>query len=349
MKNKIFKHLKHMENLNKYDLLKYKSKILNGSKLCSVIENKLAEKLSRINTLIQSKELNVSPPKLKIILVGDKLDSKIYVKNKIKKCKLIGMSSELKNFSDNVSKQEILEEIEKSNLDQSIHGIIVQLPLTDNLTSSRTEILSKVDLQKDVDGLNPLNQGRILQMKMCDCLIPPTALGVLELLRLAIDYNNNIDSYVENYLKENIFDDHSVNLSGLDVTIIGRGLTAGLPLSILMQICHGTVTVCHSKTRNIRNKCENADILISAVGKSMMISKDYVKPDCIVIDVGINVEKVDGKHNQITGDVEFDEVIDVVKYITPVPGGVGKMTVIMLLKNVLKAWSKLNNLNLNNL
>lgn len=349
MKNKIIKHLKHMENFHKYDHTKYKEKILNGSKLSGLIETKLSEKLSKINFLIESNKLNIPPPKLKIILVGERLDSKLYVENKLKKCKTIGMSGEIKVFPEEVNKEELLNEIEISNLDTSIHGIIVQLPLPDKLSSSRTEILSKVDLEKDVDGLNPLNQGKILQMNIYDCLIPPTAMGVLELLRLAIDYNNDLNSYASSYLQKNIFDDKSLDLSGLDVTVLGRGLTAGLPLSILMQKCHGTVTLCHSKTVNIKSKCETADILISAVGKSKLIDKLYVKTNSIVVDVGINVLKEEGRNNLITGDVHFEEVINAVKYITPVPGGVGKMTVIMLLKNVLKAWSKLNKIDLNKL
>ena len=347
MKNKIFSHLKQMEKLHKWELLKNKEKVLNGTILSNLIQKKLYEKLSKINDLIESNNLDVSPAKLKIILVGHKLDSKLYVENKIKKCRAIGMASELKIFPETIKKEELLEEIEKSNSDKDVHGIIIQLPLPDNLVPNRTEILSKVNLDKDVDGLNPLNQGKILQMNFCECLLPPTAMGVMELLRLAIDFNNDIDRYIKDYLDENIFYDKPLDLSGMDVTVLGRGLTAGMPVSILMQKCNGTVTTCHSKTLNIQNKCENADILISAVGKPNLVNKYYVKPDSILIDVGINVEKTDNEKKIIKGDVDFDDVVEKVKYITPVPGGVGKMTVIMLLKNVLKAWSIINKINLN--
>jgi 5,10-methylene-tetrahydrofolate dehydrogenase/methenyl tetrahydrofolate cyclohydrolase len=286
------------------------------------------------------------PPKLKVILVGDRPDSKLYVENKLKMCKTIGVEGELILFNSKTSKEEILEEIEKSNEDDSIHGIIVQLPLPDELNSSRTEILASVDLRKDVDGLNPLNQGKILQMDLSQCLIPPTAMGVLELLRLALKYSNSLEKYKSDYLKDFLFDDQPLNLSGLDVTVLGRGLTAGLPLSILMQKCNGTVTLCHSKTQNLKSKCEEADILISAVGKSNLVSRHLVKDGSIVVDVGINVNFDEEGNKLISGDVEFDDVVEKVKYITPVPGGVGKMTVIMLLKNVVKAWGAINQINL---
>lgn len=345
MRSKIGRKLNIMEVMNNTLKEKYKNKIINGALLSAEIQSTLTKKMSTYNF---NSLKSISPPKLKVILVGDKMDSKIYVENKLKMCKTIGIEGELVHFPNNTQKSKILDEIQNSNEDKSIHGIIVQLPLPENLNLSRTEILSKVDLNKDVDGLNPLNQGKILQMNLSECLLPPTAMGVLELLRLAIDYSNDLDLYKKEYLSKNIFNDQPVNLAGLDVTVLGRGLTAGLPLSILLQKCNGTITTCHSKTKDLPGKCKNADILISAVGKSNLVHQDLVKDDCIIIDVGINV-KIDNEGNKIvTGDVEFNEIIDRVKYITPVPGGVGKMTVIMLLKNVIKAWGSLNKIELNN-
>jgi methylenetetrahydrofolate dehydrogenase (NADP+) / methenyltetrahydrofolate cyclohydrolase len=356
----------------------YKEKIINGAMLSKIIQESIKEKMSllkfdktniienfqnfdekekfsknKINNFPTNKSHPnpLFPPKLKVILVGDRPDSKLYVENKLKMCKLIGVESQLVHFPSNTTKSEILEEIENSNKDDSVHGIIIQLPLPEDLNNYRTEILSSVDLRKDVDGLNPLNQGKILQMGLSECLLPPTAMGVLELLRLAINYSNDLEAYKLNYLENYLFDDQPVNLSGMDVTVLGRGLTAGLPLSILMQKCNGTVTLCHSKTSpdNMRNKCQESDILISAVGKSNLVSRELVKSNSIVIDVGINVNFDEEGNKIITGDVEFDNLVDKVKFITPVPGGVGKMTVIMLLKNVVKAWSSINKINLREL
>jgi methylenetetrahydrofolate dehydrogenase (NADP+)/methenyltetrahydrofolate cyclohydrolase len=338
-------------------------KILNGNLLSQAIEYSITVKLNKLNKILNNKrnftiptdrniinqnyENYFPPPKLKIILVGDRPDSKLYVENKLKMCKSIGIEGDLKLFLETSEKEEILEEIQKSNEDDNIHGIIVQLPLPDKIMPNRTEILSKVDLGKDVDGLNPLNQGKILQMNFSECLLPPTAMGVLELLRLAKDYSNNIDSYVNNYLSKFCFEDHPLDLSFLDVTVIGRGLTAGLPISILMQKCNATVTLCHSKTKNLLSKCENSDILISAVGKSKLVTKEHIKENSIIIDAGINVEYDINNKKIVSGDVDFQDVVDKVKYITPVPGGVGKMTVIMLLKNVIKAWGVINKINFN--
>jgi methylenetetrahydrofolate dehydrogenase (NADP+)/methenyltetrahydrofolate cyclohydrolase len=334
------KSKRKMEMVNNNKLNINHKKILNGATLSQAIVSILKEKLSRVqNTPEYSK---IICPKLKVILIGGRQDSKIYVENKMKMCGLIGVGSEVKTFSEDSNKEEILNEIDKSNLDPHIHGIIVQLPLPSSLNQHRTEILSRVELNKDVDGLNPLNQGKILQMNISDCLIPPTAMGVLEILRLAITYENDLKRYSDDYLSLHCFDDYPVNLAGLDVTVLGRGLTAGLPLSNLMQKCDATVTLCHSKTQNLDEKCRRADILISAVGKHKLISRDDVKEGSIVVDVGINVAFDEQGNKTITGDVDFDSIVDKVKYITPVPGGIGKMTVIMLLKNVIKAWGVIN-------
>lgn len=343
MKKSIFKRikLKHMYS-NEIDS---QEKILNGINLSTIIQNSMKNKLDFFYTLESGK--NYHRPKLKVILVGERLDSKLYVENKIKMCKNLGILSELKTFPNNTSIELILKEIENSNIDETVHGIIVQLPLPNELSRFRTEILSKVDLRKDVDGLNPLNQGKVLQMNICQCLLPPTSMGVLELLRLGINYKNNLDSYFENYLQFYLFDDQPLDLSGLEVTVLGRGLTAGLPISILMQICNGTVTTCHSKTKDVQKKCQNADILISAVGMKNLVTSNYVKEQSIIIDVGINVEFDSEGNKSVCGDVDFNGVFEKVKFITPVPGGVGKMTVIMLLKNVIKAWENINNINLN--
>jgi 5,10-methylene-tetrahydrofolate dehydrogenase/methenyl tetrahydrofolate cyclohydrolase len=330
MKN-IFKLIKSKQMENH----PFKEKILSGVQLSNIMQNLLAEKIIDIKKNYN----NLTPPKLKIIQVGDRSDSTLYIKNKLKLCNSIGIEGELKLFKDDVSKEVLLEEIENSNNDININGIIIQLPLPKHL--EKTEIVSKIDINKDVDGLHPTNLGNLLQLDIDDVLVSPTTMGVVELLRLAIEYNNDLERYNLNYLKENIFKNQLINLSGYNVTVIGRGLTAGLPISLIIQKCNGTVTLCHSKTRDLKENCINADIIISAVGKKNLILDDMVKDECIIIDVAINIDE-----DTICGDVDFDRIIKKAKYITPVPGGVGKMTVFMLLKNVIKTWSKINSLNL---
>jgi len=325
---------------------KYSNKILNGSVLSQTIKEDLKERVS----LIMSKYKIIQKPKLKIILIGERKDSRIYVENKIKACKYIGVDSELKKFNESVSLETIKDELSYSNSDPNTHGIIVQLPVSTHLEAYKTEILSKVAIEKDVDGLNPLNQGRILQMNLTKTLVPPTAMGVLELLRLAIKFNNNIDNYIKDYLLNFSFSEEEVDLSGLDICVLGRGLTAGLPISILMQKCNGTVTLCHSLSSkaNIDRKLGEADIIISAVGKKNLLTASQIKNDSIILDVGINVD-IDpiSKIKKVCGDVEFDRCVEKAKFITPVPGGVGKMTVVMLIKTVIKSWIIANNVDLN--
>jgi 5,10-methylene-tetrahydrofolate dehydrogenase/methenyl tetrahydrofolate cyclohydrolase len=324
----------------------YSNKILNGSILAQTIKEDLKQRLS----LIMSKYKITQKPKLKIILIGERKDSRIYVENKVKACKYIGVDSELKIFNESVSLETIKDEVSYSNSDPDTHGIIVQLPVPLGLEAFKTEILSNVAIEKDVDGLNPLNQGRILQMNLTKTLVPPTAVGVLELLRLAIKFDNNIDNYIKDYLLNFSFSEEEVDLSGLDVCVLGRGLTAGLPISILMQKCNGTVTLCHSLSdkAKVDKKLWDADIIISAVGKKSLLTASQIKRDSIIIDVGINVD-IDPKSQlkKVCGDVDFGACVEKARFITPVPGGVGKMTVVMLIKNVIKSWIIENNVDLN--
>ena len=346
---KVNKHL--MDNftlINNSDILKFNSKILNGTLLSKAIKEDLKSRLE----LMQKKYSITDKPKLKIILIGNRNDSRVYVHSKIKVCKYIGLESELKKFDENVKFETIIDEIEISNSDKNIHGIIVQLPIPLQLEPYKTDILSKVQLDKDVDGLNPIHQGRILQMKLNKSLVPPTAMGVLELLRLGIKYENNLEKYIQDYLINKSFTEEIVDLSNLDICILGRGLTAGLPISILMQKCNGTVTVCHSYSdrEKIIEKLGISDIIISAVGKKNLILAKNIKENSIIIDVGISfeVDKMSGI-KKICGDVEFEECLKKSKYITPVPGGVGRMTVVMLIKNVIKAWSISHGIDINDI
>ncbi len=326
---------------------KFNNKILNGTILSQTIRADLKE---RVNLII-SKYKILHKPKLKIILIGDRKDSRIYVENKIKTCKYIGVESELKHFGENVCLEKILSEINYSNSDPNIHGIIIQLPVPLELEAYKTDILSKVIIEKDVDGLNPLNQGKILQMNLTKTLVPPTAMGVLELVRLAIKFDNNIDNYIENYLLNFSFSEEEVDLSSLDVCVLGRGLTSGLPISILMQKCNGTVTLCHSLSdiEKVNRKLKESDIIITAVGKKNLLNKNQIKENSLIIDVGINVENdvYDKSKKKVCGDVDFMGCLEKAKFITPVPGGVGRMTVVMLIKNVIKSWIISNNIDLN--
>ena len=163
-------------------------------------------------------------------------------------------------------------------------------------------------------------------------IFPPTAIGVLESIKLANKYNNNLDQYLDG-------NDEKLNLSGLDIKVIGRGITAGLPISILLQKYNATVTLCHSKTKNIEKYCREADILVTAIGKPKYFNEDMVKDNAIVIDVGINSDS-SGDKREVVGDVDINNVIDKIKFITPVPGGIGRMTVVMLMKNVINVWEK---------
>lgn len=341
----------------------YSKNILSGKQLSKNIEMMLIKRMNKIKQLCDENNLLldisdkkfISLPKLKIIHIGDRKDSQLYIDNKLKLCSKIGMLGEVVNFKT-ASKEELLKEIEISNNDKDIHGIIVQLPIP-NSNIPVSEILSKISIEKDVDGLNPLNMGIMMQSSLNDCLIPPTAMGVLEMLRLCLCYNNEIDYYNADYLNSDAFYKNTpVNLEGFDITVLGRGLTAGLPLSLLLQKCNGTVTVCHSFSKDIKSNCKKADIIISAVGKADLISKEYIKQDAIIIDVGINVETQEYikndeliKKKKIKGDVNFDDVLPYCKFLTPVPGGVGLMTLVMLLKNVITAWSHINKIEINNI
>lgn len=242
---------------------------------------------------------------LAFVLVGDDEASQIYVNNKVKACHSIGVRSFVHKFESNVREQTVSNLIDDLNADQNVHGILVQLPLPSHIDSQR--IINKIKYDKDVDGLSQHNVFGL--MKGLDCLIPCTPQGILKLIQ-----TTNID------------------LVGKHAVVIGRSDIVGKPMSQLLLQSNCTVTVCHSKTSNLASLTKLADILIVAVGKKHLINRTHVKPNSIVIDVGIN--RVGDK---LYGDVDFESVKDMVDWITPVPGGVGPMTIAMLISNVLKA------------
>ncbi len=245
-------------------------------------------------------------PKLSVILIGNYLPSQIYVKNKEKKAQEVGIKSEIIKYPETISEKEILDKIKNLNQDKQVTGILVQLPLPKQI--SQKKIVSAIDPKKDVDGFNPLNVGNLASG--FEAIVPCTPLGCIKLIKSV-----------------------EKNLKGLHAVIIGRSNLNGKPMAQLLLKENCTVTILHSKSRDLKEECKRADILVAAVGVANLVKSDWVKKDCIVIDVGINK-----LNNQLVGDVHFSEVKDKVKAITPVPGGVGPMTVACLLSNTLECF-----------
>ena len=245
-------------------------------------------------------------PGLAVIIVGEDPASTVYVRNKGRACEEVGFYSEIHRLPENTQQSELEELIDRLNGDDKIHGILVQLPLPKHLDESA--VLLKIDPAKDMDGFPPFNVGRIM---IGDFDIAPcTPYGVMELLRYS-----------------------GIETRGKHCVIVGRSNIVGKPQAMLMLKADATVTVCHSKTQNLAEICRTADILVAAIGKADFIGADYVKEGAVVVDVGIN-RKADGK---LTGDVNFAQVEPKASFITPVPGGVGPMTITILMKNTLKA------------
>ena len=274
--------------------------IIDGNKEAETVKNEIKKEISDIK-LKTSKA-----PSLTVILIGDYTPSKIYVKNKEKSALEVGIKSEVIKYPKNVSEKEILKKIDDLNKNEKISGILVQLPLPTHI--SKEKIINAIIPSKDVDGFNPINVGNL--SSGFNSIVPCTPLGCLLLIKKM-----------------------ETNLSGKHAVIIGRSNLNGKPMAQLLLKENCTVTIVHSKTKNLQNECLKADILVAAVGVPKLVKKNWVKKDAVVIDVGIN--KVGDK---IVGDVSFDELKDDVKAITPVPGGVGPMTIACLLKNTLECF-----------
>ena len=245
-------------------------------------------------------------PKLAVIMVGDDTASQIYVKNKSKACKEIGIEFEEYFLGAKIKQEELIKLIQKLNMDKSINGILLQSPIPSNLDIN--EAFKTILPEKDVDGFNPVNVGKLCLNQ--DTFVACTPYGIMKM-----------------------FEEYSIEISGKNVTILGRSNIVGKPL---IQCClnkNATVTVCHSRTKDLKEHTKNADIVISAIGKPKFITADMLKDGVIVIDVGINRDE----NGKIVGDVNFDDVSKKASYITPVPGGVGPMTIAMLMNNVIKA------------
>lgn len=250
-------------------------------------------------------------PGLAVIIVGNNPASLVYVRNKKRACGEVGFFSTVIEMPEETTESELLDKIAELNSDEKIHGILVQLPLPKHI--SEEKIILAIDPKKDVDAFHPYNVGRIVTGDYD--LAPCTPSGVMELLRR-----------------------YGISVRGKECVIAGRSNIVGKPMALLMLAADATVTVCHSKTANLAEICRRADILITAIGKPKFFGADAVKDGAVVIDVGINRTE-DGK---LCGDVDFDAVLDKVSAITPVPGGVGPMTITMLLRNTLSAAKKAN-------
>jgi methylenetetrahydrofolate dehydrogenase (NADP+)/methenyltetrahydrofolate cyclohydrolase len=256
-------------------------------------------------------------PGLAFILVGDNKASLSYVKMKKKACESVGIYSEVFHLESGCQERLLLELIEKCNRNEKLDGILVQQPLPKHLDSEL--ILESIIPSKDVDGFHPLNIGKTL-LGHKDCFYSCTPKGILKL-----------------------FEKYGIDCKGKHVVILGRSNIVGKPLAaILVQKapnCNATVTIAHSHTKNLKELCKQADILVAAIGQRKFVTKEMVKPSAIVIDVGINLIEVDGKH-KIVGDVDFENVVDACEMITPVPGGVGPMTIAMLLENTVEGFKR---------
>lgn len=245
---------------------------------------------------------------LAVVVVGDDPASETYIKNKVKACLDTGIYSEIIRMPETTTKEELVEVIERLNKDILIHGILVQLPLPKHLRVYEKEILEKIDPLKDVDGFHPVNVGKLSMGN--PSMIPCTPLGCIRMLKMA-----------------------NVNVHGKHAVIVGRSNIVGKPMAQLLLMNSATVTICHSRTKNLADITRQADILIVAIGQPKFITADMVKEGAVVIDVGINRLT----NNKLVGDVDFDNVKEVASAITPVPGGVGLATVAMLMRNTLCA------------
>ncbi|MGN0773172.1 MAG: bifunctional methylenetetrahydrofolate dehydrogenase/methenyltetrahydrofolate cyclohydrolase FolD [Candidatus Ventricola sp.] len=247
-------------------------------------------------------------PHLAVVLVGEDPASQVYVRNKENGCIRAGIRSTVIHLEEDCTQQALEETVRRLNEDESVHGILVQLPLPRHLDEA--SVLRLIDPDKDVDGFHAMNSGRLMNGQ--PGFVPCTPLGVMKLLEA-----------------------YGIDPAGKRAVVIGRSNIVGKPMAMLLLAANATVTICHSRTQNLADITRQADILVAAVGRANFVTADMVKPGAAVIDVGIN--RVDGK---LVGDVDFDAVSQVAGYITPVPGGVGQMTIAMLLANTLDAAAK---------
>lgn len=276
------------------------AQIISGKEVAQRVRESIKEEVKELISKTGKR------PGLAVIIVGEDPASQVYVRNKAKGCEEVGFYSEVYRLNENTSMDELLSLIDRLNKDENIHGILCQLPLPKHL--DETKIILKIDPDKDVDAFHPVNTGKIMIGNYS--FLPCTPAGVMKLIEST-----------------------GVDISGKECVVVGRSNIVGKPQAMLLLQKNGTVTICHSKTVNLKETTKRADILVVAVGKANFITGDMVKEGAIVIDVGINR----GEDGKLVGDVHFDSCEKVASYITPVPGGVGPMTITMLLQNTLTA------------
>ncbi len=284
------------------------AQIIDGKAIAQKIHEEVAAAVAR------RRAAGKAPPCLATVLVGDRVDSATYVAAKQKACQELGMTSISHRLPPDVSQKEVERLIKKLNASKKVNGILVQLPLPSHLDEER--VLSLISVEKDVDGFSPINIGRLAQKGREPLFVPCTPAGCIYLLEQA-----------------------GVPMEGAYAVVLGRSNIVGMPVALLLIGKNATVTVCHSRTRDLPSLVRRADILIAAIGKAEFVRGDWLKPGAAVIDVGIN-EKPDStkqKGYRLVGDVNFEEAKEVAGYLTPVPGGVGPMTIAMLMRNTLRA------------
>lgn len=276
------------------------AKIIDGKAISKQIREEIAAERAEFTA-----KCGITPG-LAVIIVGEDPASQVYVRNKRKACDEVGFYSESYELSAETTQEELEALVDKLNADDKIHGILVQLPLPKHLDETR--VLLKINPEKDVDAFHPYNVGKIMIGDYS--FLPCTPAGVMALIERS-----------------------GIDVCGKKCVVIGRSNIVGKPMAMLLLHSHGTVTICHSRTRNLASICKEADILVAAIGKADFVGADMIKEGAVVIDVGMN-RKADGK---LTGDVNFAEAEPLASYITPVPGGVGPMTITMLMQNTLTA------------
>ncbi|MDQ0242673.1 methylenetetrahydrofolate dehydrogenase (NADP+)/methenyltetrahydrofolate cyclohydrolase [Bacillus fengqiuensis] len=282
------------------------AKIIKGKEVAAEMRAALKEEVASL------KEKGISPG-LSVILIGDNPASQSYVKAKVRACEEIGIVSEVIKRDASITEEELLAEIDRLNENPNVHGILVQLPLPKHI--SEKEVLNRISVQKDVDGFHPVSVGNLVIGD--ECLLPCTPYGIIELIKRSGE-----------------------DISGKHAVVIGRSNIVGKPVALLLLQENATVTIAHSRTQDLSALTKQADILVSAVGNPRFIKAEDIKPGAIVIDVGNGTDE----NGKLVGDVDFEAAKEVAGYITPVPGGVGPMTITMLLNNTVEAAKNLNSI-----
>lgn len=283
------------------------AELLDGKALAQRIQMQLQEQVQQLLST------NGRPPGLAVLMVGDNPASAAYVRNKERACSKVGIASFGRHFPTTTSQDELAETIQALNQDERVDGILVQLPLPEHLDA--VSLLHQINPDKDADGLHPVNLGRLVRgeqgLRSC------TPYGVMRLLR-----------------------EYQIDIKGKQAVVVGRSILVGKPMALMLLEADATVTIAHSRSQNLAEITHNADILIAAVGRPYLITADMVKPNAVVIDVGMNRITDESGKSKLVGDVHFDSVREVAQFITPVPGGVGPMTVTTLLQNTVLSYTR---------